>query len=129
AASNESETSGDLACRGATGTELSRCTASGQWEILDLCDSASACEHGTVPRRCLDAADAFCVPGTSSCDGQTLQRCAGFSEPDSFGPNGGAWYPFATCAGSCEVTGSGIAECVGGDEYRPYTDAVVCAPG
>lgn len=120
---------GTVLCRGASGTELSLCSASGMWELLDLCDSVESCEGGLEPRRCLDEADNYCVPGTSKCEGDELSICAPISEPESFGPSGARWHLYATCSEGCVVSESGVAECAEADGSLPYSDPVVCMPG
>lgn len=117
-----------VSCRGSNGTELALCQRSGQWEILDLCDTVDACNSGIVQRRCLDA-EADCIPGASRCEDDTLVRCAPFSDSRSLDPTGGAWYSHASCSDGCVVNGSGLAGCSNADGPRPYTDSAVCAPG
>lgn len=117
-----------VTCRGASRTELSLCLPSGQWDVLGLCDSPDACESGTSVRHCLDEGDTYCVPGTTECtDGNTLTRCAEFSEPDALSRAGGRSYSYATCRESCEGE-PGSAECTVGSGPA-YADEIVCIPG
>ena len=116
---------GAVLCQGTVGTSLSICRDSGQWEVLDVCDDAASCAGGVPARRCLDAADGYCVPGATRCQGDVLQRCAAPGEAAT----AASYYDYVECAIACEARQDGSSGCRAASGGSAFLADTVCTPG
>ncbi|MFZ5896207.1 MAG: RCC1 domain-containing protein [Myxococcota bacterium] len=110
-------------------TALSVCRANGNWEVLDICVSEASCKASLGARECLDASATRCTPGTSSCSGNTLRRCAASPGANLSSLQEGSWYDYARCAAGCVTTSGESAECAPNAGGGFYVETLLCEPG